>query len=198
MRKDNDMDKKETKKFMKIFFAWKEEREAKWLYEMSKKGWHLKEVGLFCYTFQKGIPHDYTYRFDFKVLKKDDMDEYTAIFKDAGWVYIGSIGSWHYFRTEGGVELEPELYNDNRSRIEKYKRLLIVLGIIFLPVMMWGLPNLYMRMIDMASDSILNNPVVFNIYLPFVVILTIVEVFVLYGIIRIIIIINKLKKEIRE
>ena len=198
MIKVNDMDGKETKKIIKIFFAWQEEKEANWLCEMSKKGWHLRGVRLFCYTFQKGRPRDYTYRFDFKVLKKDDIDEYTAIFKDAGWAYIESMGSWHYFRTEGGEGLEPELYNDNSSRIEKYKRLLIVLIITFPPILFWVLPNLYMRMIDMASDSILNNPVVFKIYLPFVIILTIVEVFVLYGIIRVLSIINKLKKKIRE
>ena len=112
--------------------------------------------------------------------------------------YICSIGSWHYFKTEGEKDIEPELYNDNRSKMEKYKRLLFFLGIIFLPIMGWGLPNLYMRMIDMAPDSILNNAIAFNIYLPFVILLTIVEIVAIYGIARIIIIINKLKKEIRE
>jgi len=64
--------------------------------------------------------------------------------------------------------------------------------------MIWSLPNLYMRIIDMAGDSVLNNPVVFNIYLPFVIILTLVEILIVYGIIRIIIIINRLKKNIKE
>jgi hypothetical protein len=190
--------KNEIKRVFKIFFAWQEEKEAGWLHEMSKKGWHLKEVGIFKYVFQKGGSFDYTYRFDFKVLKKDDMEYYISIFEDAGWTYIGSVGSWHYFKTKGEGDIEPELYNDNRSKMEKYKRLLLFLGIIFLPVMGWALPNLYMRMIDMAPESILNNAIAFNIYLPFVILLTIVEIVAIYGIIRIILIINRLKKEIRE
>lgn len=173
-------------------------KEAGWLHEMSKKGWHLISIGIFYYIFQKGNPHDYTYRFDFKVLKKDDMEDYISIFEDAGWTYIGSTGSRHYFKTESEKDTGPELYNDNRSKMEKYKRLLFFLGIIFFPIMGWGLPNLYMRMIDMAPDSILNSPIVFNIYLPFVVLLTIVEIVAIYGIIMVIIIINRLKKEIRE
>lgn len=190
--------KNEIKRVFKIFFAWQEEKEAAWLHDMSKEGWHLTEVGFFKYMFQKGSPFDYTYRFDFKVLKKEDMENYISIFEDAGWKYIDSTGSWHYFKTEGKRDVEPELYNDNRSKMEKYKRLLFFLGIIFLPIMGWGLPNLYMRMIDMEPDSILNNAIAFNIYLPFVVLLTIVEIVAVYGIVRIIIIINRLKKEIRE
>jgi len=192
------MNKSELKRVFKIFLAWQEEKEAKWLHDMSKKGWHLIEIGIFYYVFQRGGQQDYTYRFDFKVLKKGDIEDYISIFEDAGWMYVGSLGSWHYFKTESEKDIEPELYTDNRSKIEKYKRLLFFLGIIFLPIMGWGLPNLYMRMLDMAPDSILNNSILFNIYLPFVVLLTIVEIVGIYGIVRIIIIINKLKKEIRE
>jgi uncharacterized Tic20 family protein len=91
-----------------------------------------------------------------------------------------------------------ELYSNNRSKVEKYKRLLILLAIIIGPTMIYGLPNLYMRAIDMAGDSVLNNPVVFNIYLTFVIVLTIIEIWAVYGIIRIVMIINRLKRDIRE
>jgi hypothetical protein len=72
------------------------------------------------------------------------------------------------------------------------------LGIVCRPVMMYGLPNLYMRVIDMSSDSVLQNPVLFNFYIVFIVILTIVELWALYGIIRIAMIVNRLRKDIRE
>jgi uncharacterized Tic20 family protein len=91
-----------------------------------------------------------------------------------------------------------ELYSNNRSKVEKYKRLLILLAIIIGPTMIYGLLNLYMRAIDMAGDSVLNNPVVFNIYLTFVIVLTIIEIWAVYGIIRIVMIINRLKRDIRE
>lgn len=187
-----------TKRVIRTFFAWQEEKEGKWLASMSKKGWHLERVGFFNYTFKEGVPHDYVYEFDFKILGKKDFEDYRSTFEDAGWKYIGNFGSWYYYRADSSKDPDRELYSDNRSKMEKYKRLLIFLALVSGPLMIWGLPNLYMRIIDMAGDSVLNNPVVFNIYLPFVIILTLVEILVVYGIIRIIMIINRLKKNIRE
>ena len=165
---------------------------------MSNEGWHLTRVGFFNYRFEKDKPRDMVYKFDFKVLRKSEMDEYILTFKDAGWDYIGNFGSWFYFRTNADGKHSLELYNDNRSKIEKYKRLLLVLGIVSLPMMIFSLPNMLMRIIDMAEDSVLHNSVIFNIYLPFVIILTVVVILALYAIIRIFLIINNLKKEIRQ
>jgi hypothetical protein len=192
------MEGTETKRVVRTFWAWQEEREEKWLADMSKKGWHLKRVGFFNYTFEKGQPADYIYRFDFKVMGKDDLEDYKSMFEDAGWKCIGNFSSWFYFRADSNQDPDRELYSNNRSKMEKYKRLLIFLAIVTGPAMMYALPNLYMRVIDMASDSVLNDPVVFNIYLSFVIILTIVEMWAVYGIIRIALIINRLKRDIRE
>ena len=190
-------EKKDIKTVVRTFFAWQEEKEEKWLKEMSNQGWYLTRVGFFNYRFEKGKPADMVYKFDFKVLRKSEMDEYIITFKDAGWEYIGNFGSWFYFRTSADGDHSLELYNDNRSMIEKYKRLLLVLGVINLPLMFF-LPNLYMRIIDMAEDSVLRNPVIFNIYLPFLIILTIVVVLAVYATIRILLIIRNLKKDIRQ
>jgi len=187
----------DTKIIVRTFFAWQEEKEEKWLREMSKKGWHLSRVGFFNYKFKKGSPMDMVYKFDFKVLRKSEMEDYIMMFKDSGWEHIGNFGSWFYFRTAAEGNHSLELYSDNRSMIEKYRRLLLVLGIISFPVF-FSLPNLYMRIIDMAADSVLNNPIVFNIYLPFVILLTIVEMVVIYAVIRILLIIRKLRKDIRQ
>lgn len=191
-------ERKDIKTVVRTFFAWQEEKEEKWLREMSGQGWHLNRVGFFNYRFEKGKPRDMVYKFDFKVLRKAEMNDYILTFKDAGWEYIGNFGSWFYFRTnaEGGHSLE--LYNDNRSMIEKYRRLLVFLAIINLPLISFSLPNLYMRMIDMAEDSVLHNAVVFNIYFPLVILLTIVVILSAYAMIRIFLIINRLKKDIRE
>lgn len=40
MNKDNN-----TKIVVRTFLAWQEEKEEKWLREMSNKGWHLSRVG---------------------------------------------------------------------------------------------------------------------------------------------------------
>lgn len=189
---------KDIKTVVRTFFAWQEEKEEKWLREMSNKGWHLTRLGFFNYRFKKGKPGDMIYKFDFKVLLKSEMDEYILNFKDAGWEYIGSFGAWFYFRTNADGDHSLELYNDNRSKIEKYKRLLLVLGVIILPIMFFSIPNLYMRVIDMADDSVLNNSIVFNIYLPAVIILTIIVVLAVYAIIRILLKVRNLNKEIRQ
>jgi len=95
-----------------------------------KNGWHLTRVGFFNYRFEKGEPSDMVYKFDFKVLRKAEMNDYILTFEDAGWEHIGNFGSWFYFRTTADGDHSLELYNDNRSMIEKYKRLLLVLGVI--------------------------------------------------------------------
>ena len=165
---------------------------------MSNEGWHLTGVGFFNYRFEKGEPRDMIYKFDFKVLRNAEMDEYILNFKDAGWEYIGSFGAWYYFKTNADGDHSLELYNDNRSKIEKYKRLLMVLGIIILPMMIFSIPSLYMRIIDMAEDSVLRSSLVFNIYLPGVIILTIILALAVYAIIRILLKIRNLNKDIRQ
>ena len=197
-RRDLGMDSAGTKRVVRTFLAWQEDKESKWLAEMSKKGWHLERVGFFNYSFREGLSADYAYRFDFKIMGKNDFEDYKATFEDAGWEYVGSFGSWYYFRADISKDPDMELYSDNRSKMEKYKRLLIFLGIVCGPVMMYSLPNLYMRVIDMSSDSVLHNPALFNFYIVFIIILTIIELFAVYGIIRIAMIINRLRKEIRE
>ncbi len=186
------------KRVVRTFWAWQEDKESKWLEDMSRKGWHLEKVGFFNYTFREGPPRDYVYRFDFKVIRNKDVDDYKETFKDSGWENIGNLGSWFYFRGDRSKDPDMELYNDNKSKIEKYKRLLIFLVIITGPGLSWVLPNLYMRVIDMQADSILSNPVLFYFYAVFVVIFTLVEIIAVYGIIRILMIINRLKKDIRE
>ena len=195
---EHGMNSAGIKRVIRTFLAWQEEKEEKWLADMSRQGWHLERVGFFNYTFRESPPAEYAYRLDFKVLGNKDIEDYKSTFKDAGWEYIGNFGSWFYFRADISKDPDMELYSDNRSKIEKYKRLLIFLGIVCGPVLMYSLPNLYMRIIDMASDSVLNNPVLFNFYIVFVIVLTIGELFALYGIIRIIMIINRLRKDIRE
>jgi len=193
------MNKREDiKTVVRTFFAWQEEKEEKWLRGMSNQGWHLNRVGFFNYGFEKGKPRDTVYKFDFKALRKAEMNDYIQTFEDAGWEYIGSFGSWFYFKTNADGDHSLELYNDNRSKMEKYRRLLMFLAIVNFPLISFGLPNLYMRVIDMAEDSVLHNGVVFNIYFPFVILLTIVVMLSAYAMIRIFLIINRLKKDIRE
>ena len=48
-----DTDNRRFKKLFKIFFAWQEKKEEKWLREMSKEGWHLDNTSFLNYIFKK-------------------------------------------------------------------------------------------------------------------------------------------------
>ena len=120
------------KRVFKVIWAWQDEKEEEWLSEMSRQGWHLYDTAPFVYHFQRGKPLNVTYRLDFKLTFQKDYQEYLDLFKDSGWDLVAVMANWHYFRIQPGNDSQPELYNDNRSRIEKYKRLLWIILPIFL------------------------------------------------------------------
>ncbi len=128
------------KKF-RLFWAWEDEREEAWLREMSQQGCHLKEVVLpGIYTFEKGEPRDYVYRLDYtSTMKKND--DYYSLFRDAGWEYLGEMSAWQYFRKEAVAGEAPEIYTDNESKVQKYRRLMGFL-LIFLPIIIINVINM--------------------------------------------------------
>ena len=116
----------------KWFWAWQDEQEENWLREMSKQGFHLNTPGFFgSYNFEVGLPNDYIYRLDFVTSSKKDLDSYLQLFKDANWDHIGNMGGWQYFRTKVQNGEHPEIFNDNESKIQKYRRIIFILLIYF-------------------------------------------------------------------
>lgn len=113
-----------TRKVFKIFWAWQDEEEEKWLEEQSRAGWHIKEAIPFSYTFDRGDPIPYTYRLDYKSVQDKDHDEYLSIFRESGWDLVAVMNNWHYYRIKPENDRIPEIYNDNRSKSVKYQRLL--------------------------------------------------------------------------
>ena len=114
------------------FWAWQDETEEHWLGEMSKKGFHLLSVGIpGIYTFSVAEPKEYVYRLDFQNFTRKDKQEYMQIFQDAGWEHIGQISAWQYFRKEVGKGADTEIFTDIPSRIAKYRRALVFMGLMF-------------------------------------------------------------------
>jgi len=118
----------ETRVQYRLFFVWEDEREAAWLEEMAREGWHLESVGLCRYCFRKGEPAEIRYRLDYPSPQGFDEREYRTLFKDAGWEHCGELLGWHYFRTPVQGTETPEIFSDAESRNEKYKRLQTFLG----------------------------------------------------------------------
>ncbi len=118
----------------KIFWAWQDDKEAAWLREMSKKGWHLTHVALFRYTFEKGNKQDYLYGIDYNLNTKNDIPHYLEVFTDAGWELAARFSSYYYFRITAKNGSDPGIFSDNSSKIRKYRTTLLVLAAVSFPL----------------------------------------------------------------
>jgi hypothetical protein len=145
------------------FWAWDDEREEAWLREMSQQGWHLQKVALpGFYTFAKGEPRDYVYRLDYTRTLKKNAD-YFSLFRDSGWEYLGEMNEWQYFRKEALGGEAPEIYTDNESKVQKYRRLMGFL-LIFLPIILINIINMSRIESKTASASMWVNIVLLGVY----------------------------------
>jgi len=191
----------EQKNVFKIFFAWQEGKEENWLRQMSNEGWHLDKVGLFSYEFIKGQPKDIIYKFDYKPFRNEKIDDYITLFEDSGWEYVARFAGWFYFRAEAMGNLSFDLYNDNASRIRKYRTLRWVLIIACGPIVI-NLPNLLGRIIKTLSsdvvDDMLARVLIINFSIPLTIFLILIWALLVYGIIRISMIIRRIRSDIRE
>ncbi|MEW5872774.1 MAG: DUF2812 domain-containing protein [Chloroflexota bacterium] len=175
------MDRTTCKKF-KWFWAWNDHKEEEWLQQMSQGGWHLKSLALpGVYEFEKGEPRRYVYRLDFVTSANKDYQAYLQLFADAGWQHIGVLGSWQYFRIEASEGEQPEIYTDNSSKIQKYQRLMTYL-VIFLPIYF-----IFMSNITNSEHELMRAiGVVFAAFM----------VFYAYAMLRILMRISQLKKQL--
>lgn len=118
----------DTKTAIKIFLPWQDENEEKWLEEMAAKGWMVESVIPFFYRFRKCQPNPIAIRLDYKSTWDKDYQEYLTTFNDANWNLITKMGNWHYFSINPQNNTVPEIYNSNRTKALKYRRLLIGLA----------------------------------------------------------------------
>jgi hypothetical protein len=122
-------------KKIKWFWPWQDDKEEAWLEEQSKKGYHLSQLGAFGrFTFEKGETKGMIYRLDFMIDQENDKKTYLQIFQDAGWEYLGELNGWQYFRKEktAGNETAGEIFTDQQSKIQKYKRLMTFQFMVFI------------------------------------------------------------------
>ncbi|MGV3487059.1 MAG: DUF2812 domain-containing protein [Tuberibacillus sp.] len=141
---------KMTKTVVKLFWAWQDEKEEKWLTEMAEEGWHLVKCGPAFYKFTKGEREKAIYKTDFKPQKAIDRNEYLTIFKDAGWEHVAECMGWHYFKTRSESNQYLDIFSDKQSKIQKYKSLLSFMSFILAAIVIIAVtivfrnPNSYM------------------------------------------------------
>ncbi len=113
-----------TRSVFRFFFAWQDDQEEKWLEKMARQGWHLVRGGI-VFRFVEGKPGEFRYRLDYRPGSNRSLEEYFTLFADSGWEHVCSFGGWHCFRT--GDASAPEVFTDVDSKVEKYRRLLMLL-----------------------------------------------------------------------
>lgn len=176
------------KSICKWFFAWDFDKEEKWLNEMAAKGLALVAVSGIFYTFEQSEPGEYGIRIELlnNLPSFPESEEYIRFLESTGAEHIGSTFRWVYFRKKK-VNGTFDLFSDYDCRIRHLNRvlwLLVPIGFIFAS----GSINFTFRFFDSMRD-------------PAIVVLTLFEIvfliLVLYGIIRLLILKHRLKKEHR-
>ena len=174
------MDKIAIRKF-KWFWAWQDEAEEAWLREISNEGWHFSGIGFpTIYNFKSGEARDYVYRLDYRSHWKMEKDDYLQLFRDSGWEYVEEMAGWHYFRKLARPGEDLEIYTDAESKIGKYQRLLVFLGILMLPLFIFVVINTGDAPYGWISVIRVINFLLFVLYL--------------YAVVKILIRINQLKR----
>jgi hypothetical protein len=89
----------------RLFSAWNDAKEERWLEEMAQAGWHLVSDPV-VYCFKEGVPAQMRYRLDYRS-ERSGLDEYLRLCKDSGWERVFSFAGWQYFRTAS--DTAPEI-----------------------------------------------------------------------------------------
>jgi len=131
------MMERQEKTTFKGFWPWQDLQREAWLREMSREGWHLKSIGYLGlrFTFAAGEKVDYVYQLDFRNESAQKMEEYLELFDAAGWEYVLSWNGWQHFRKRYEDEDKDQIFTDNQSKIQKYKRVLVTYSL-FTPTYM--------------------------------------------------------------
>ena len=175
-------EEKTTRRVFRIFMAWNDEKEGRWLAEQERAGWRLKAVGCISYLFEQAQPAEVAYRLDYGPGKLPDRSEYLGLFQDAGWEHVGTRKRWQVFRKPVVDGRVPEIYTDPRSRIAMYRRLM---GLMVAMLAMLGIITaVNLSMNDSTFERI---PFVFGLYIGMMAVFA-------YGAVRILLIISRLKK----
>lgn len=179
------MERKEKRCF-RLFPIWQSEKEVAWLRKMANQGWHLQSVMVFMYTFMRGEPQDTLYFLDFTILKNKDRGEYIGVFQDAGWSFICQQSNWFYFASPADNRYR-EVYTDNQSKLRSYRSLLLlhVFEIVGLSYIM------------MITGKRAQSGVFTGIDVLIIIILILLLSFI-YSIIRLIVLVSRLQKSLKE
>lgn len=103
--------------------AFFEEKDMKMCEEMAVNGYLLDSVTAWgFYKFERALPGELSYSVDFSDIKKEaeNFPDYLEIFESAGWSYVCSLGTFHWFRAPKDT---VPIYTDSKSLALKYEKM---------------------------------------------------------------------------
>lgn len=155
------------------------EKEESWLNHMSQQGWHLKQYTWCRYVFERGEPGKYIYRLEFlkNLPGHSESLQYIQFLEDSGIEVVSTYFRWIFMRRP--AELGAfDVFSDISSKIEHYKKIRLLLGIVCFFNLYIGITNSlhwssYHADLSLASRSMpLINVVLGLLILPYVYKLT--------------------------
>jgi len=112
----------------KLFFIWQDDKEEAWLKNLSTNGLRLDSVSFpFTYHFSSDPPKKYAYHLNAPKDPGMSFETFKETFQKSGWEHVGRMNGWHYFRKEVSGESEPVLEWGNKTKADKYQRLMMPL-----------------------------------------------------------------------
>ncbi|MEY9976828.1 DUF2812 domain-containing protein [Lysinibacillus sp. RC79] len=118
----------------------------KWVNDMASQGWHLKKFTWIRFTFERGDPSSYIYRYDeLERFGASYEDEYLEFLKSSGIEQVDRSGNFVFFRKPAN-DGPFELYSDKKNKISKLSQkisLLISLILLNLIIGVIGLSGIF-------------------------------------------------------
>lgn len=117
----------QTMRAVKWWWGWEPEVLESWLEKKEAEGWHLFNMNAqIVFHFVKSEPKKIRYCADYQ---STINPEYKTILQDAGWELVYKSVGWYIWRMEYTSD-RPEIYTDAESLLGRYKRLMVILGVI--------------------------------------------------------------------
>lgn len=125
---------------MKYKFFTRFDKEENWLNEMAKQGYRFTRKTSFGYEFEFGNPEISIIKMDYRFFKKrEDFEDYCALFEDSGWEHIaGTRSSGYQYFKKTDKQGNEDIFSDVDSKAGRYKRLSYMwatLAVSFIPLL---------------------------------------------------------------
>lgn len=120
------------------------EKEERWLNAMAAKGYHMIDFSFPCrYLFDLGVPGEYIYRVELLKALPIELESkaYIKFMEETDAECVCTYFRWAYFRRKA-VDGPFALYTDSKAKLQHYRRIAWMFGILGMTNLMLGTMNL--------------------------------------------------------